>query len=321
MSAFKTVRFKEYVVPEVLRYIEEGRRAALVTLVDIVGSSPRPLGSQMAVSENGDALGNITGGCAEAAIVAEAINAIQAGENRRLRFGKGSPFIDVKLACGAGIEVFINVDLKRDMVAELVGDVADRRAVTLSQDTKTGETSVAAPATDDDTPSFGAQTVYQKRFEPATRVFAIGKGPILVSLARFGKLLDFETHAMSSEESTLLQVEPEVATVTHLTVPSAFVCPAFDAHTAVVLLFHEHDWEPPIIQQALATDAFYVGVLGSRNTHNARIELLKELGCDEAAIQRIKAPVGLEIGAKSPHEIALAIAGEIVKTKREQMVR
>jgi xanthine dehydrogenase accessory factor len=314
----QAVPFHEYVIPELVRYLQEGRRAALVTLVDIDGSSPRPLGSQMAVSGEGEALGNITGGCAEAAIVAEAVEAIRAGENRRLRFGEGSPFIDVRLACGAGIEVYINVHLGRDIGEQVAQAVAARTEVTLAQDTATGQTTVVPPAVHDGEAARGAETVFRKRYQPATRVVAIGKGPIVVSLARLARLLDFEVHAMSAEESTLRQVAADCVAATKLTVPSAFQSPQFDPYTAVVLLFHEHEWEPPILKEALMTEGFYIGVLGSRRSHKERIEVLREMGVSEADLDRIRAPVGLDIGAKTPQEIALSVLAEIVRTTRER---
>ncbi len=321
MNEVEAVPFQEYVIPELVRYLQEGRRAALVTLVDVDGSSPRPLGSQMAVSEDGRALGNITGGCAEAAIVAEAVEAIGAGENRRLRFGEGSPFIDVRLACGAGIEIYINVHLDRDVGEQVARMVAARSEVTLAQDTATGRTTAVAPAAYDGEAARGARTVFRKRYLPATRVVTIGKGPIVVALARLAGLLDFEVHAMSSEESTLREVAADCVALTKLTVPGAFHAPQFDPYTAVVLLFHEHEWEPPILKEALATESFYIGVLGSRRSHQARIDVLRAMGVGETDLARIRAPVGLDINARTPQEIALSVLAEIVRTMHARTAR
>lgn len=94
-----SARFRDRAVPN-------DNRCALVTLVSIEGSSPRPLGAQMAVSETGDWVGYLSGGCIERTVVTEALDALALGRNRRVRYGKGSPYIDINLPCGSAIELF-----------------------------------------------------------------------------------------------------------------------------------------------------------------------------------------------------------------------
>ena len=102
-----------------------------------------------------------------------------------------------------------------------------------------------------------------------------------------------------------------------LTTPDAFDCGVLDRWTAFLSLFHEHEWEPPILRAALASHCFYVGALGSRRTAEARRETLAEMGVAASEIARIHGPVGLDLGARSPPEIALAILGQIVQQRRQ----
>ena len=99
--------FVDNVIPALHKLLAEGRRTALVTLLHIDGSSPRPRGSQLGVAEDGRSVGMITGGCAEKALVAEALRCLEQGENKIVRYGDGSPYLDVVLPCGSGIDLYI----------------------------------------------------------------------------------------------------------------------------------------------------------------------------------------------------------------------
>jgi len=297
------------VLPTWLSWRSQGLAAALVTLVSVDGSAPRPLGSQMAVNERGEAVGNITGGCAEAAIIAEARARLAAGANRLLRYGKGSPYIDIRLPCGSGIDVFFDVCIGIGDVRRIVDANAGREPAWLAFDfaalRATTGTRDAPPASD-----------YLRHCEPVTRIVAVGKGPLLPLIAQLGSTAEFEVCVHSPEAETLDVARPHAREAHALSTPDAFRCGRLDRWTAFLSLFHEHEWEPAVLAQALDSHCFYVGALGSRRTAAARRETLLAAGVDEAAIARIRGPVGLAIGARSPPEIALAILGEIIAVKR-----
>ncbi len=297
------------VLPTWLHWRAQGLGCALVTLVHVDGSSPRPLGSQMAVNTRGEAVGNLTGGCAEAAIIAEAQARLAAGSNRLLRYGKGSPYIDIRLPCGSGIDVFFDVTLGVDEVRRVVDANAAREPAWIAFDLTTLRattgTGAAPPRAD-----------YLRHCPPVTRILAVGKGPLLPLIARLANIAEFEVSVMSPEPETLEMARPHAREARALSTPDAFDCGSLDRWTAFLSLFHEHEWEPPVLAQALASRCFYIGALGSRRTAAARRESLREAGLDDAAIARIHGPVGLAIGARSPPEIALAILGEIVATLR-----
>ncbi|MEX2482678.1 MAG: XdhC family protein, partial [Gammaproteobacteria bacterium] len=293
------------VLPTWLRWRDQGLACALITLVQVDGSAPRPVGSQMAVNERGDAVGNITGGCAEAAIIAEAQARLAAGTNRLLRYGKDSPYIDIRLPCGSGIDIFFDVCLGSDEVARIVDANAARQAAWLAFDFATlGATS----GTEDSPPDWD----YVRICEPVTRILAAGKGPLLPLLAELGNTAEFEMIVMSPEADTLEMARPHAREAQAMSTADAFRCGELDRWTAFLSLFHEHEWEPAVLTEALASHCFYIGALGSRRTAAARREALREAGIDDAGIARIRGPVGLPIGAKSPPEIALAILAEIV---------
>ncbi len=301
----------ESVLEAWLSFRRRGERAALVTLVNIDGSAPRPVGSQIAVSESGEAFGYITGGCAEAALAAEAVDAIKSGENRLRRYGRGSPFLDVRLPCGSGIDVHFATDLPRGAVAGLVTSLAERRRCHL--DIAFDEAMIAQH---ENAPYKPAAKFFRRPYEPATRVEIIGKGPVVLSLARSAKAAGMQVLVASPESETLEGVKDCSDETTTLAGPGRYRADNVDEWTAAAVLFHEHDWEPPILKTLIASRCFYLGALGSRKTHVERLNALRRDGVDEADLGAINGPIGIDIHARSPEEIAISVLAEIIAARR-----
>ena len=287
--------FTENVIPQLLAWRHASIPCALVTLVHIDGSSPRRLGSQMAVNIHGDYLGTISSGCAESAIVAEAIAALNHAANRTVRYGAGSNYIDVVLPCGSGIDVHFDATLPTSILERLATEIAARHPTTLTFDLASDQTT--APFT--------------RAYYPVTRLLIAGRGINVDFVARLAHDLEWDIVVASPDQQTLARLAA-IARIQHLTNPDDFDPALIDARSAVVLVFHDHDWEPAILAKCAATPAFYVGALGSRRTHGQRRDLLAMRGVPLAFIEQIHSPIGLDIGAKNPAEIALAIVAEIM---------
>lgn len=318
-----TIGFVEDVLPTLLSWRRAGIASALVSVVGVDGSSPRPVGSQMAVAIDGRFVGQISSGCAEQAIVEEAVACLQSATNRLVRYGKGSPYLDIVLPCGSGIDIFFDTQIKTSTVANVISRLDARQPGMLVFDLE----ALTSRAADDaaTTTDFSlanktwtnGNTVY-KRFAPQIRLLAFGRGTIVGALTQVGNVLGFETHTFAPDQETLAYAAQSGAqTATHLTTPDGIsenISKLTDPWTAAVLMFHDHDWEPPLLQHLLATDCFYIGAIGSHRTHAQRLEVLEEdLGCDPAELRRIKGPVGLDIGAQNPPEIALSIVAEVLQ--------
>lgn len=287
--------FTENVIPQLVAWRNASIPCALVTLVGIDGSSPRRLGSQMAVNIHGDYLGYISSGCAESAIVTEAVDAIQHSANRTIRYGTGSKYIDVVLPCGSGIDVHFDTTLPTATLKHLATKIAARRCATLTLDLANDH----------------APTQFTRTYAPVPRLIVAGRGINVDFVARFAHDLEWDVIAASPDEQTLARLAP-VAQPRHLTKPDDFDPALIDTMTAVVLVFHDHDWEPAILAKCASSPAFYIGALGSRRTHAQRRDLLAMRGVSPSFIDSIHSPVGLDISAKNPAEIALAIIAEIL---------
>ena len=295
---------------EFLAFRSQGLAVALVTLVGSEGGSPRPLGSQMVVAGNGDYAGHLTGGCAEAVIADEACAALAEGQNRTLRLGAGSGYLDVQLPCGASVELLIDVTVDDEVMHGIRWALRDRQPVALETVPGAPHRVVTAqrPMTGDG---------FRRWYYPRRRLLVYGKGPNASTLARLAAESDLEVSLYSPDKDTLSACEGTGVSCSTLTSPASVMVPPLDPLCAVVLMFHEHDWEPPLLRQLLQTEAYYVGALGSRRTHERRCAQLMAEGFDQAQ-ERIRGPVGLDIGAGNPVEIAVSILAEMIQVYRQE---
>jgi len=254
-----------------VEWLERGDSIAMLTLVNIEGNAPYPVGSQMLVNQHGEYLGQITGGCAEAALALQAKSAIALGQNTVERYGLNSPYFDIQLPCGSGVDIHFSVSTSLPEYQKIKASLARRKSV-------------------DSAIEFNDQVV-QKRYLPNERLIIVGKGPIVRSLQDIAQLSGFD--------------------VVHLV--DASIEDYCDEYTALVSLFHEHELEIEILAAALSSELFYIGALGSQKTHQARLKELADKGFVGSELARIYGPVGADIGAVSPAQIAISIMSEIIE--------
>ncbi len=287
--------YADYVLDALQAWRAAGLRTALVTLVGINGSSPRPLGSQIAVASDGCAVGAVTGGCAEQAIVLDALTAMANGRNHLELYGKGSRFKDIILPCGSGVYLYFDVTLSDKALDHLVASRAARRLAVYQCENAEGR--------------------FERIYRPQTRLLLFGRGNVLPPLAQMTHLNEIETLVFCPDEWTRQKCQP-FSQVFPLTSADDWRPDLIDQDTAVVSLFHDHSYEPTILSAALRSNAFYIGALGSQRTHQTRLADLSQHGWGKKDTDRIAGPVGLDIGAKTPPEIAISIIAEIIATYR-----
>lgn len=318
----------ESVLQTATRWLEGGDRVALATVTRTWTSAPRPVGSQMIIDASGRFEGSVSGGCVETAVIDAALDMLVGGAPRVLEFGvTDARAWEVGLACGGRVEVFVGP-------AELapLRALAQLRAARLSfgvaTDLTSGQMRVFTPdAAPDDIANAFAQLdaraqagvfghVFVQRVLPPVRVVVIGAVHIAQALERIARLAGFELividpRAMFASRERFERVEP----VCEWPEP-ALAQLGLDAGTALIALSHDPKLDDPALAAALRSNVFYIGALGSRKSHAARLERLRALGFDDAALARIVGPVGLPIGAKTTAEIAISIMAHIVARLR-----
>ncbi len=320
-------------IPEIaLGWVEGGGRAALATVVETWGSAPRPAGSQLAISGEGAIMGSVSGGCVEGAVVSEALEALEDGKPRLLTYGvSDNEAFAVGLACGGTIRVLVQPvggALPVEMLRELVAARAARRPVAHLVNLVTGEGRLAGPAGDPLEAALGARfrsdrsgmeegDWFVAMHNPPLRMVVVGAVHIAQPLLQMARLAGYDPLLIDPREAFGAAARFPGETISHDWPDEALAAFGVDTRTAVVTLTHDPKLDDPAIQVALRSECFYLGCLGSRRTHAKRVERLLAAGYSEAEIARIHAPVGLDIGAKSPAEIAVSIMAQITQTLRQ----
>ena len=246
----------------------------LCTIVNIEGSFSRRLGAQLAVHPDGSVTGSLADGCLERELAAEVA---RGGAARVIRYGAGSPKIDFRLPCGGGLDILIEPVPDHAACAAAAQRLAARE-----------EARLALP---------GQELLPLRRYVPALRLVLLGEGPELAAMARLGEAAGMVVESHSREDGSLtLGQRPD-----HI---------ALDRWSALVLLFHDHEWEEALLDWGLRSPAFFIGAQGGGPARIARGQRLAALGYADAQVARIASPLGLIGHSREPSALALsALAG------------
>lgn len=313
-----------------LAWHRAGRGAVLATVVETWGSAPRRTGSQMIVAGDGEMAGSVSGGCVEGAVVTEATELLSEPNAPRfkvLEFGVSDDnAFAVGLACGGTIRILlepVGIGMPPDMLADLCAARAARRAVGYRVNLETGgDQSLVGPS--DFPERFQADKsgvepdghTFVAIHNPPTRMAIVGAVHIAQALVPMAQLAGFDVTVIDPRESFGSAARFPNIDVVDEWPDEALAAMGIDARTAVITLTHDPKLDDPALCMALASDAFYVGALGSRRTHAKRALRLEQAGLTADQIARLDAPVGLDIGAQTPAEIAVSILGGVVFSLR-----
>ena len=322
----------EAIVETALGWARDGRGAALATVIETWGSAPRPVGSQLAISGDGDITGSVSGGCVEGAVVAEALEALEDGRPRVLTYGvSDEDAFAVGLACGGTIRVLVEPigdaapALSPALLDTLVQAQAERRAVAILTDLDTWDRRLVAAEDADETLAarFRADrsgvddATFTAVHNPPLRLVVVGAVHIAQPLVAMARMAGFDPFVVDPRETFAAPHRFPGMALSHDWPDAALTTHGLDARTAVVTLTHDPKLDDPAILTALASPAFYIGCLGSTRTHAKRLDRLRDACVSDAQIARLHAPVGLAIGARSPAEIAVSILAQIVDRLRK----
>ena len=321
-------------IPEIaLDWHRAGKGAVIATVVETWGSAPRPVGSQLVVSAGAEMMGSVSGGCVEGAVVAEALDAVQDGRCRVLEFGvSDDDAFAVGLACGGRIRVMVEPvgtgeGPGADLLARIVEARAAREALAVETDMRDWSRRVLGyadlpAAFDADRSGFdgdGARFVWVSN--PPLRLAVVGAVHIAQPLAGMARIAGYDVTLIDPREAFASAARFPGQKLVHDWPDAALAAHGLDHRTAVVTLTHDPKLDDPALLAALRSPVFYIGALGSARTHAKRVARLKEAGLSEDEIARIDAPIGLDIGARSPAEIAIAILAELTERLRRPATR
>ncbi|QOL80589.1 XdhC family protein [Pseudooceanicola spongiae] len=314
-------------IPErALHWHREGQGAALATVVQTWGSAPRRTGSQLAISGGGEIAGSVSGGCVEGAVVMEALEALEDGKPRLLEYGvsDGDAFA-VGLACGGTIRILVEpvgAALPEAMLADLVEARKARRAVAYRVNPDIGARSLAFEGHEDrfrmDRSGFEEDgATFVTIHNPPLRLILIGAVHIAQALVPMARIAGYDPVLIDPRESFGSSARFPGETILNDWPDEGVRAFGLDGRTALVLLTHDPKLDDPALIEALRSDVFYIGALGSTRTHAKRRERMIGAGFTDADLARIHGPIGLDIGAASPAEIAVSIIAEMTQVLRK----
>ncbi len=266
---------------------------ALATLVEIRGGAARALGAQVAVSADGRFCGYVSGSCVEAAVAAEAIDAMAGGCDRTVLFGEGSSFFDIVLPCGGGITVAIHLLRDPAPLREVLDCLRARRIAALHYSPGSHSLSVVEPTARAGWTASGFTTV----FKPKIRLILSGHSIEADAVMRLAAVSNFDVSILDRQCAADELIK------------------AIDPLTAIAFLHHDLDAETRLLPVALRSNAFYIGALGSTRTHRKRCDSLEAMGFSSADTARIKAPIGIFGPTKDSASLALSVVADIAATR------
>ncbi|MGB7318587.1 MAG: XdhC family protein [Planktotalea sp.] len=316
----------EQIPEQALAWHRAGKGAALASVIETWGSAPRRTGSQLAISGQGDIIGSVSGGCVEGAVIVEAIEAIEHGDARELEFGvsDGDAFA-VGLACGGTIRILvepIGTVLSEPLLAELCTARAARQPIAYVADLDTGARRLQREGFDarfrmDRSGFEEGSRLFVAIHNPPLRLAVVGAVHIAQALLPMAQMAGYDPVLIDPRETFGSQARFPNQNILNDWPADALAAYGLDTRSALVLLTHDPKLDDPALEIALKSEAFYIGALGSTRTHSKRVARLKEAGFSDHDIARIHGPVGLDLGASSPSEIAVSIMAEMTQVLRK----
>ena len=317
------------------RWLAVGEQIVLATVVWAEGSSPRPLGSRMAVTGSGQMAGSVSGGCVEGAVFEEAQEVLSSGSPKRLRYGIADETAwEVGLACGGTIEVYVEplAEAHRQLLTALEAEETVALATRLDggghllawPDGRLEGDRSLAPELTALFPGPAAELrhrpeegdVFLEVFAPPPTLVIVGAVHVAMPLVLLSQTLGFRVRVIDPRRA--FATRERFPTVDELSVAwpqDALQAEELGPQHYIVILSHDPKFDLPALQIALRSRAVYIGCIGAHTTQAKRKAALREAGFSEAELARIHGPVGLDLGGREPAEIALAILAEIVAVR------
>jgi xanthine dehydrogenase accessory factor len=305
------------VIRTAMDWMNRGHRVVMGTVVRTWGSSPRPPGSLMIIRDDGQVAGSLSGGCIED----DLIDRVRRGElaprlPQATTYGAGAEEAQrFGLPCGGTVQIVLEPLAAASQLRELLAAIEQHRVVRRRLELATGIVTLS-PSGDGDGVAFDGRTLVTVH-GPRLRLVIIGGGQLSRYLASLAVMLDYRvTVCDPREEYHEGWATIEGVTLSRLMPDDLVLGMNLDAHSAVVALTHDPKLDDLALMEALKTPAFYVGALGSRRNNDARRARLREFDVSAAEVARLRGPVGLNLGGRTPPEIAMSVVAEMTAVRR-----
>jgi xanthine dehydrogenase accessory factor len=325
------------ILPILERWTGEGQAVAVGSVIERIGSAPRDPGAALAVSTSGEVAGSVTGGCVEPAVIREATEVLNGSTGRICRYGlTDDDGFDVGLSCGGTIAVAV-YPLDPALLTPLGEAVASDSPVALTvrlakqrfgeQRLFSGE---GAPSGDPVESAARAmleigesgvvetadgELVFVESYTPRPDLYLFGASDHVAAVVTLGKFLGYRVTVCDPRTTFMTRERFPEADELAIEWPDRFLENApVDARTAICMMTHDLKFDVPALKRALRTNAGYIGAIGSEKTRTERDARLRDEGIGEADLARLHQPIGIQIGARTPEEVAVTIAAQLIET-------
>jgi xanthine dehydrogenase accessory factor len=304
------------------RWTGDGLRFATATVVKTERSAPQGPGAVLAVSERGEVAGSVTGGCVEPAVYDEAQEVLGGGPPRLLTYGiADEDAFEVGLPCGGTVHIFLST-VERDLVEELVRTVRSEQPIALAvKISGPGIGKQELVPLDGHLEAAIEGDTFFLPFAPRAEMYVFGAVDHAAAIAHIGRFLGYRVTICDARARFATRERfPDVDEVV-VEWPDEFLRRSpVDERTAICVLTHDYKFDVPLLKIALETPAGYIGAMGAQRTTEDRNERLRAEGVTDEQLARIHAPIGLRIGSRTAEEVAVAVAAEIVASRRKAAV-
>jgi xanthine dehydrogenase accessory factor len=303
------------VLKSAVSWLKAGHSVAIATVVQTWGSAPRPVGSWLAIRQDGQVAGSVSGGCVEDDLISRVQTEILTritpemvvygvSQEEAARFG---------LPCGGTLRLLVEPKPELAVLEKLLDAIASHRVTKRTVNLATGKSTLQAGNRDD--VFHCTNTDMCTTYGPRWRMVIIGAGQLSLYTADFALAADFEVIVIDPREEYAEGLHRDDVTFIKGMPDDVLLEIGVDPHTAVVALTHDPKLDDMALMEALKSPAFYVGALGSRKNTQNRKERLLDFDVSKEQVERLHGPVGLHIGALTPPEIAVSILAEVIAVK------
>ena len=306
------------VLNRALEWLESGYKAHLFTVVQTWGSAPRLPGAILVVREDGHLIGSVSGGCIEDDLADKARNQALPKTPSLMEYGISRDDAQrFRIPCGGRLQIFAEPLNASAQLELLLTSLQDRKLIKRSVNLKTGQIKLmqvlpeGLPKIDGDW--------FHTYFGPQWRLLIIGANQLGSVLASMAQVLDFDVLICEPRQEILDEWHVEGVTWVAGMPDDVVLEIKADGHTAIVAVTHDPKLDDMALLEALKSDAFYVGALGSHKNQEKRRERLRMFDLNELEIATLRGPVGLQIGSRTPAEIAIAILAELIQVRAQQL--
>jgi xanthine dehydrogenase accessory factor len=302
------------VLEEIREWTAAGDEVAIATVVETWGSSPRPLGSKMAVSSSGKMAGSVSNGCIEGDVFEEAQKVLKAGQGRLVPYGVADDVaFEVGLACGGHVEVMIQPVTREHL--RLIELIEAEQPAELRTNLATGAVELLERAPGTDQPLREGDWFIEPHGR-APHMIIVGAIHIAIPLHRLAKLMGYRVTVVDARAKfATAERFPEADEIINAWPDEALAGITLDRSTYVVILTHDPKFDLPALRSVVGHDVRYIGAIGSRKTNQNRFDELRTEGFTDEQLSRVHGPIGLDLGGRGAEETALAIMAEVTAVR------